>query len=207
MILVVVHRPFFFHGADGDDIAFHVGARLFAILNHMIGTQEPPLTGPVTLPGTQKWAADANGDTLINIIDLMKCINIAVGVCDPKVAVAEVEVGDVVGLAGRRVAVPVDVSSEQDIAGLLLRFAYDQRSLEPGEPDLCGDLGRLELAQRARRGLVAPDAPVAFEGAVRVVREVLGEVTRDERHFVQRRFPQVRSSRIRVAVSASRSSW
>ena len=73
---------------------------------------------------------------MVNVIDLMKCINLAVGVCDPKVAVADVEVGEVVGVSGRTVAVPVDVSSETDVAGVLLRFRYDQDALVAGAPEL-----------------------------------------------------------------------
>ncbi|UCE17172.1 MAG: FG-GAP repeat protein [Gemmatimonadota bacterium] len=111
---------------------------LFAILNHIIGKPGYNLGDIeyVFTPGTLIWAADANGDGLINILDLMKCINLAVGVCDPKAAVAEVEVGDVVGMAGRAVIVPVSVSTEQDVAGLLLRFRYDQEVLVAGEVEL-----------------------------------------------------------------------
>ncbi|UCE18842.1 MAG: T9SS type A sorting domain-containing protein, partial [Gemmatimonadota bacterium] len=117
---------------------------LYAILNHMLGN-EPQLSGSVTQPGTQRWAADASGDQLINIIDLMKCINRAVGVCDPKVIVADVEVEEVVGLTGRTVALPVRVSSEVDVAGMLLRLSYDRGALLAGEPMLMDRASGMDL--------------------------------------------------------------
>jgi hypothetical protein len=115
---------------------------LFRMLYHIVGEAPFPVDGDedgipdVGQPGRSLWAADANGDQLVNIIDLMKCINLAVGVCDPKVAVAEVAIGDVVGVSGRTVAVPVHVASETDVAGLVLRFRYDQNMMIPGKPDL-----------------------------------------------------------------------
>ncbi|UCE20322.1 MAG: T9SS type A sorting domain-containing protein, partial [Gemmatimonadota bacterium] len=115
---------------------------LFGMLDHIVGEDPFPGDGngdeipDVTQPGQPMWAADANGDGLVNVIDLMKCINRAVGVCDPKVAVADVEVGGVVGVSGRTVAVPVSVSSEVDVAGVVLRFRYDQNVVIPGKPDL-----------------------------------------------------------------------
>ncbi|UCE19143.1 MAG: T9SS type A sorting domain-containing protein, partial [Gemmatimonadota bacterium] len=121
---------------------------LFEMLYHIVGEKSLGSLEDVFDPTTLIWAADANGDGLVNVIDLMKCINRAVGVCDPKVAVADVAVGDAVGIAGRTVAVTVDVTSEQDVAGLLLRFRYDQEALIAGEAELTDRAEGMDVSHR-----------------------------------------------------------
>jgi len=110
---------------------------LFMILRHIIHMQM--LTGPVDSAGSQLWGADANGDTLINILDLMKCINKSVGRLDPKLArpfvtmsvPSEVEV-----MGGRSLAVPVGLSNEEALAGVLYRLRYDRSVVEIARPEL-----------------------------------------------------------------------
>jgi uncharacterized repeat protein (TIGR01451 family) len=109
---------------------------LFAILRHIIGKVSLGPPTDIGVPGTPLWAADANGDHLVNIIDLMKCINKAIGLPDPKAVVPDVFANDVVALPGRTVSLPVEVASEADIAGLMLRFGYDAAALSVGQPEL-----------------------------------------------------------------------
>ncbi|UCE19445.1 MAG: T9SS type A sorting domain-containing protein, partial [Gemmatimonadota bacterium] len=135
---------------------------LLAILNHITGKKSLGSLEDVFDPTTLIWAADANGDGLVNIIDLMKCINRAVGVCDPKVAAAEVGLGDAVGVSGRTVAVPVDVTSEQDVAGVLLRFRYDQEALFAGEAELTDRAAGMDVVTK-----VIGDELVVFVSSMR----------------------------------------
>jgi hypothetical protein len=91
------------------------------------------------------WAADANGDELVNIIDLMICINKAVGHPDPKVVAPQLTCSDVMALSGRTVSLPVEVASERDVAGLLLRFSYDGNALAFAKPALTERAAGMEL--------------------------------------------------------------
>jgi hypothetical protein len=116
---------------------------LFAILRHIVGQTLIP--GDVDDPATPLWAADANGDELVNIIDLMICINKAVGHPDPKVVAPQLTCSDVMALSGRTVSLPVEVASERDVAGLLLRFSYDQSALTISKPALTERAAGMEL--------------------------------------------------------------
>ncbi|UCE17753.1 MAG: T9SS type A sorting domain-containing protein, partial [Gemmatimonadota bacterium] len=121
---------------------------LFEMLYHIVGEKSLGSLEDVFDPKTLIWAADANGDGLVNVIDLMKCINRAVGVCDPKVTVTDVQMGDVMGVGGRTVVVPVSVASEVDVAGMVLRFRYDQDMVIPGNPDLTQRSQGMEVHSR-----------------------------------------------------------
>jgi hypothetical protein len=116
---------------------------LFMILRHIVRIDT--LAGPVEVPGTELWGADANGDQAINILDLMKCINKSVGRVDPKAVIPAVVLSDVVALPNRTASVPVEVVSESDLAGLLLRLAYDPSAMTVGRPQLSERASGMEL--------------------------------------------------------------
>ena len=110
---------------------------IFKILRHIIRFEL--LAGPVDSAGSAMWAADANGDHAINILDLMKCINKSVGRVDPKLAAVEVgvEVPEALELRpGRRMEVPVGIETEEPLAGVLYRLRYDESVIEVGQPEV-----------------------------------------------------------------------
>jgi hypothetical protein len=136
---------------------------LLKILRHIIRIEV--LDGDIGVPGDPRWAADVNGDHAINILDLMKCINRSVGRVDPKAAAPDVVVRDLVSLDGWAVGVPVEVVSDVDVVGVMVRFGFDRAVLAVGEP---------QLTERAER--MTLDYGVVDDELVVLVYSLTGEV-------------------------------
>jgi hypothetical protein len=147
---------------------------LYRILRHIVRIEM--LAGPVGVPGTALWGADANGDMVINILDLMKCINKSIGRYDPKVGlpVAVVEVpGEVEVVAGGGVKVPVGVEVEEPLSGVLCRLRYDGEVLSLGRPEL----GERSAGMELEWGRVGDELWVLVYSLVgEVIRAGVGEV-------------------------------
>ncbi|UCE20325.1 MAG: T9SS type A sorting domain-containing protein [Gemmatimonadota bacterium] len=121
-------------------------ADLFLILEHIIRVHE--LSDDITVPGDSLWAADANGDQVVNILDLMKCINKSVGRFDPRVAVpyAAVSLPEAVSMpSSGRMDIPVGLEIDEPLAGALFRLRYDRSIFEMGRPELTADQLSLNL--------------------------------------------------------------